>query len=134
MTLPSDWMNNAASALKTLLGTWQDNAADASGEIGHFEIVQGATCHLQCLASAPWQASKAYLVGSTVHANGNVYRATVAGTSSATAPSHTSGTAADGGVTWQFVQSGTDMTVDNGTVVAGQQITVSALNLGIGGA
>lgn len=47
MTLPSDWMAAAASGSKALLGTWQDLAADAAGTAGHFEIVQGATRHIQ---------------------------------------------------------------------------------------
>jgi hypothetical protein len=47
MTLPADFMANAASGAKALLGTWQDAAADAAGTAGHFEIVQGATCHIQ---------------------------------------------------------------------------------------
>lgn len=47
MTLPADWMAAAASGAKGLLGTWQDAAADAAGIAGHFEIVQGAVCHIQ---------------------------------------------------------------------------------------
>lgn len=136
MNLPADWMSNAAGGVKALLGSWQDAAADASGEVGHFEIVNnaGAVCHMQGLCSAPWQASKAYVIGSTVHANGNVYRATAAGTSSGTAPSHTSGSAADGGVTWAFVQPGTDMTIDNGTLVAGQPVSTASFTLTASGA
>jgi len=40
MTLPSDWMGDAASAAKALIGTWQDSAADADGIAGHFRIYQ----------------------------------------------------------------------------------------------
>lgn len=47
VTLPSDWMNAAASAQKTKLGTWQDASADNTGTAGHFRIKQGATCHIQ---------------------------------------------------------------------------------------
>lgn len=49
MALPSDWMNAAASGQKTLLGTWQDPAADATGTAAHFRIYDsaGTTCHLQ---------------------------------------------------------------------------------------
>ena len=134
--LPSDWMSAASGGVKSLLGTWQDSSADASGETGHFEVMDSTltTCHIQGLCSAPWQASKAYVIGSTVHANGNVYRATAAGTSGATAPSHTSGSAADGGVTWAFVQVGTDMTIDNGTIVAGQPVNTTAMTITAGGA
>src|SRR4029450_3466521 len=38
LTLPSDWMNAAATGSKTLLGTWQDTAADAAGTAGPFRI------------------------------------------------------------------------------------------------
>ncbi len=55
MTLPSDWMNAAASGAKTKLGTWQDASANASGTAGHWRLYEstGTTCHAQgsCTAS-----------------------------------------------------------------------------------
>jgi hypothetical protein len=47
LVLPSDWLAAAASGAKTLLGTWQDTSADATGTAAHFRINQGATCHIQ---------------------------------------------------------------------------------------
>jgi hypothetical protein len=47
MALPADWLAAAAAGSKTLLGTWQDAAADASGVAAHYRIKQGATCHMQ---------------------------------------------------------------------------------------
>ena len=48
LALPADWMNAAASGVKTKLGTWQDASADATGNpAAHFRIFQGATCHMQ---------------------------------------------------------------------------------------
>lgn len=49
LTLPSDWMSNAASGVKALLGTWQDTSADATGTAAHFRIhdSSGVTCHMQ---------------------------------------------------------------------------------------
>lgn len=49
MTLPSDWMNAAASGQKTLAGSWQDAAANASGTAGHYRMYDstGTTCHEQ---------------------------------------------------------------------------------------
>jgi len=47
IAMPSDWMAVAANASKGMLGSWQDNAADAAGAAGHFRIHQGATCHVQ---------------------------------------------------------------------------------------
>ena len=52
LNLPADWMANAANGIKTISGTWEDAAADASGVAGHFEIVQGATCHIQGTVTA----------------------------------------------------------------------------------
>lgn len=52
-----------------------------------------------------WAASTAYIVGDDVVANSKVYTCTVAGTSSSTAPSHPSGTAVDGTVTWQYTSA-----------------------------
>lgn len=49
MTLPSDWLANAASGAKALSGTWQDASADATGTAAHFRIHDstGTTCHFQ---------------------------------------------------------------------------------------
>jgi hypothetical protein len=47
MALPSDWLAAASAGVKTLLGTWQDAAADATGTAGHYRIKQAGTCHLQ---------------------------------------------------------------------------------------
>lgn len=52
MALPANWMADAASGAKGILGTWEDSAADAAGTVGHFRIKQGATCHIQGSASA----------------------------------------------------------------------------------
>lgn len=47
MALPSDWLAAASNGVKSLSGTWQDIAANASGTAGHFRIKAGATCHIQ---------------------------------------------------------------------------------------
>lgn len=50
ITLPSDWMNAASSASKTLLGTWQGTASAGSGATPtHFRIWNsaGSACHVQ---------------------------------------------------------------------------------------
>ena len=47
MTLPADWMAAASAGVKTLLGTWQDLAADAAGTAAHFRVKAGATTHIQ---------------------------------------------------------------------------------------
>lgn len=54
MTLPSNWMADAAAGAKTLLGTWQDASATATGTAAHFRIYasDGVTCHLQGTVTA----------------------------------------------------------------------------------
>ncbi len=49
LNLPSDWMAAASGGSKTILGTWQDTAADAAGTAGHFRIydTSGTVCHIQ---------------------------------------------------------------------------------------
>lgn len=48
LVLPSDWMNAASGAQKTLLGSWTGTAsAGAAATPTHFRIFQGATCHIQ---------------------------------------------------------------------------------------
>lgn len=49
LTLPTDWMNAAATGSKTKLGTWEDLTADADGTVGHFRIYasNGTTQHMQ---------------------------------------------------------------------------------------
>lgn len=74
----------------------------AGEEAGHYRKAgTGATA---------WAATTAYAIGAHVTANSKVYQATAAGTSASTAPSHTSGTAADGTVIWAYVGPvGTDI-------------------------
>lgn len=54
LNLPSNWMADAASGAKALLGTWQDASADAAGTAGHFRIYDsgGTTCGIQGVVSA----------------------------------------------------------------------------------
>ena len=132
--LPANAWGDAANGSKVLNVPASDVLALATGQAAYFEVMQGATCHLQGIVSAGWMASTAYAAGATVHANGNVYRATVGGTTGTTAPGHTSGTATDGGVTWEFVQVGTDMTLPLLTIVEGQPVRLTALTLNALGA
>ncbi len=49
VNLPSDWMANATGGVKSMLGTWEDASADATGTAAHFRIHDstGTTCHMQ---------------------------------------------------------------------------------------
>ncbi|WP_209122924.1 right-handed parallel beta-helix repeat-containing protein [Alkalihalobacillus sp. BA299] len=50
-----------------------------------------------------WQENTDYSVGTVVYTNNNVYECTVAGTTGTEAPSHTTGSAVDGTVTWMYL-------------------------------
>jgi hypothetical protein len=54
ITLPANWMENAANGIKTLLGTWEDLSADSAGTVGHFRLyaADGTTCHGQGTVTA----------------------------------------------------------------------------------
>jgi hypothetical protein len=67
------------------------------------EIVMGAVKITRVPSSPEWEPLNSYLVGEKVSVRANTYQCTVAGTTGTTAPSHTSGTAVDGTVTWTFV-------------------------------
>jgi hypothetical protein len=49
MTLPTDWMAAASGGTKAKSGTWEDPAADASGDAGYWRLYEddGTTCHAQ---------------------------------------------------------------------------------------
>ena len=38
ITLPANWMADAAAGAKALAGVWEDTSADASGTPGHFRV------------------------------------------------------------------------------------------------
>jgi hypothetical protein len=52
LALPSDWLAAASAGAKTLLGTWQDASADATGTAAHFRVKQSTTCHIQGTVTA----------------------------------------------------------------------------------
>ena len=56
-----------------------------------------------CSGASRWLATTAVTAGQIRFAGTNVYTASAGGTTSATAPTHTSGTATDGTVTWLWV-------------------------------
>lgn len=52
--LPADWLGPASAGAVTLLGTWQDTSADATGTAAHFRIYasDGTTCGMQGTVTA----------------------------------------------------------------------------------
>lgn len=47
ITLPSNFMADAASGAKALAGTWEDLSADASGTAGYFRVIKSAAAQIQ---------------------------------------------------------------------------------------
>lgn len=73
LTLPSDWLANAASASKALAGTWQvASAAGNASPVAHFRIKQGATCHLQGTVTATGGGGDLTLDNTTINAGQTV--------------------------------------------------------------
>lgn len=140
MTLPSDWMNNAAGGVKTLLGTWSTSGAVATGTAGYFTIFasDGSTVHAQgtvSFATTAWAASTSYIVGQKVSNGGQVYNCTTAGTSAASGgPTGTGTSITDGNATWAYVSAVGDMALDNTSIQQGQSISVSTFQLTAGNA
>lgn len=142
MTLPSDWMNAASSGSKTLLGTWQDAAADASGTPGHYRIYDsgGTTCHEQgtcgqsfALATNGSTAANGNVlnfasttgvaVGQTVSGTGIPTGATVVALTSTTVTiSHTSTAGVSNGASITF---GYDLNLDAATINANQVVNIT---------
>lgn len=59
-----------------------------------------------------WYASTAYAAGATILTNaGRTYSTTLGGTSGTVEPSHTSGTATDGTITWAYLQASNDQSL-----------------------
>jgi hypothetical protein len=52
---------------------------------------------------APWATATVYAAGAYTARQSRIYRTTLGGTSGVTPPTHSSGDASDGGVTWTFV-------------------------------
>lgn len=146
MTLPSDWANAAASGQKTLLGTWQDASANATGVIAHFRLYNsaGTVCGLQGTAGQ----SVALTTNALTAANGNVLNfasttgvavgmnvsgtgipadtTVVAFTGTTVTLSRTSTAGVANGASITFAP---DMVIDNASVNAGQQVSVTAFTM-----
>lgn len=71
--------------------------ASVSGDIIIFEYIADRS-----VRPKTWVASTAFAANSYCFYNGNYYTTTAGGTTGATPPTHTSGSASDGGVTWTY--------------------------------
>jgi len=81
--------NNAVS------GNYVDDDQDTPTQ--YYGISLGAAAY------GNWVTATAYSSGAYVRSSNKLYQSTGAGTSGATAPTHSSGTVSDGGVSWTFI-------------------------------
>jgi hypothetical protein len=110
MTLPSDWMDAAASGSKSKsAAAWQDLTANATGTAGHYRLFDstGATCHRQGTvgqSATAWASGHAYGLNDKV-SNGNyVYICTTAGTSAGSGgPTGTGTGITDNTAVWDYL-------------------------------
>jgi parallel beta-helix repeat protein len=88
------------------------------GGVAHYNAVSGNYCSddqttptqyagiwLRGITLGIWTAGKTVAVGAYLYFGTNVYQATTAGVTGATAPTHTSGIVSDGAVSWQFISA-----------------------------
>lgn len=94
--------------------------ADGTAIFGRLYESGGTNVIVDLIASSPWYASAAVIVGQYMTANGNLYVATAAGTtaSTGTGPSGTTTGITDGTVTWSYVLTGTGALVFSNTKTA----------------
>lgn len=133
LTLPATPFGTAAAGAMALAGTWSGTAANA-GTAGYFRMLDsaGTNVHIQGTvtpAGAQWVTATAVVVNQYKSNASNLYQATTAGTTGATAPVHNSGSVSDGGVTWLYVSALGDMQIDNPTFTVGQTITDTSFTL-----
>jgi hypothetical protein len=143
MALPADWASASSGGTKSLLGTWQDASANNTGTIAHFRLYNsaGSTCHIQgtCGQAVPlttsaltaangnvltFAATTGVVVGMNVAGTGIVAGTTVVavtGTTVTLSQTSTAGVSSGAAITFTY-----DMTIDNATVNAGQQVSVTA--------
>lgn len=127
MNLPSDAYAAASGGTKDKTGTWSA-ATGAAGQAGYYSIMDnaGTTCHEQGLVSQAWAQSTAYVLNQQVHAGGNVYKATTAGTSasSGSGPTGTGTGITDGTAVWSYVGP-VDAVITNSNPASGDTVTVT---------
>lgn len=74
-----------------------DPTPDSSGDVVIFEYIADRS-----VRPKTWTASTSFPASSYCFYNGNYYFTAAGGTTGGTAPTHTSGTISDGGVSWQY--------------------------------
>jgi hypothetical protein len=110
------WNVTASTSATTLQGGTTIDANGrltvASNQTGELEVTATSTGTGVDTDGTAWTATTAVTLGQLVYSSGKVYEVTVAGTTSSTAPTHTSGTATNGTATLRYFgsASGSDTT------------------------
>jgi hypothetical protein len=91
--------------------------ASQNGNIIIFEYIAD-----RCVRPAIWVTNTVYAAGAYTFYNGNYYQTAAGGTSGATAPTHTTGSVSDGGVTWTYYNGAySDFLADSDETVFNQK-------------
>lgn len=69
---------------------------------GSVETIKYEYASKNAIRPRTWEASQTYSAGEYSFYDGNYYRTALGGTTSSTAPTHTTGSASDGGVIWTY--------------------------------
>lgn len=75
-------------------------SADEAGQILAFEYLSKTWCRPRT-----WVATTTFLPGAYSYYNGNIYYSSAGGVTGSTAPTHTTGSTSDGGVSWTYISA-----------------------------
>jgi hypothetical protein len=145
LALPTAFMAAASGGSIALSGTWQDASADLTGTAGHFRMKTGATVFAQgsCGQQVVLSTTGATAIGSNVlpmtTTTGIVVGMNITGTNvppAATVLSISAGVSVTMSIAaTAIIASATsctftpDLTIDNASITAGQQVTVTAFSV-----
>jgi hypothetical protein len=124
LTHPITWSVAGSTATTSVAsGTAIDangNLTIGSAQTGELLVTATSTGTGTDISAAAWAATHAYNLGDEVTANGNVYRAVVAGTSASTAPTGTGTNIADGAtLKWNYIEPAAPNVVGQSIVTIG---------------
>lgn len=130
---PSTWQEYKSAIIAALprqrfrvkgLGASQFNIDPTPGAGDNGQTIVFEYCHNSWIKSATdWAASTAVSLNAFINANDTIYKATVAGTTGSTAPSHLVGSAANGTATLTVVSYDT-FTADTDLIVLNQDLVI----------
>jgi hypothetical protein len=117
------WTVAGSTATTTLAsGTAIDNNGNltiGASQTGELLVTATSSGTGADVSTSAWAATHAYNLGDEVTANGNVYRAVVAGTSGTTAPTGTGTAIVDGTAKWNYIEPAAPNVVGQSIVTIG---------------